>query len=96
MKKLFVILSLFVATIATNQEAEAANFSFSVGGFMPPVVVMDSYMGYYPYYSTPYYRNAFYFTTGGHHYRGHHRHMMRPPHHGGHGKPHHHSPHRRH
>lgn len=77
MKKLFIGFALALAIGLQFQPAEAAHVSFSIGGFMPPVMVMDTYYpGYYPYYSTPYYRNSFYFSNC------HHRRIMPPPHHG--------------
>ena len=94
MKKFLLILSCCAGLTFCSGAAEAANFSFSVGGFAPPVVVMDT--GYYsPYYSysIPYYSGG-YFYVGSRHHHGHvappprHMHSHRLPHGGVHRAPH--------
>lgn len=94
MKKFLLILSCCAGLAFFSKPAEAANFSFSVGGFVPPVVVMDT--GYYApnyVYTYPYYGGGSYFYFGsGHRHRyapppPRHFHSHRPPHGGGH-RPH--------
>lgn len=103
MKKFLLTLFLAVGLIGLNQtEVEAAHVSFSIGGVMPPLIVMDGFTtGYYPYYPH-YYSSPFYFSTcrhrhikhSPHYFRGGHPPMPRGHHHGprphgGHGGPKH-------
>ncbi len=82
MKKFLLLLACGVVLSCVSKPAEAANFSVSIGGYAPPMVVMGA-----PYYNytVPYYGGSYIYFGSGHHYSHHPRHFRghRPHHNGG-------------